>query len=95
MKTTQNIEKQIVLWNWLSIAAPVTATTGVFFIYIFNLFTIEILIYIASGLYFATAITWWYWTMNNIFLLTKIMQNSQKEIQFILEEIKQIKNELI
>lgn len=95
MKTLQKLEKQIVLWNWLSIAAPAVSTLAVFIIYSLDVFSVETVIYLASGLYFGTAVVWWYWTMNNIFYLTKIMQKSQNEIAFILEEIKQIKNELI
>ena len=95
MNSVAKIKNELKLWNKLSIIVPTFSSLAIGILYILNLIELTVIFYIGCVLYFFTAIVWWFWTMKNILLLTELLNKSQQELDIVITEIKNIKNEFI
>lgn len=94
MKTTEQLEIQAKVWGKLSIIAPIFFTLILAVVYWFSLLKVEILFYIACGLYFGTAIIWWWWTMHSIVFLTRLLVATNKKLEKISIDIIDLRKEI-
>lgn len=94
MKTTEQLEQQALLWNKLAIIAPVFFTGLLLAIYWLQILHIDMLFYVACGLYFTTAIVWWWWTMHSIVFLTRLLVATNKKLEKISIDIIDLRKEI-
>ena len=90
----ETIEKQILFWNKAAIIAPAFFTVLLSVMWAINLYHIEVLFFIACGLYFITAIIWWWWTMKSIYIILKLMANTNNNLEDVSIELKHIRNDI-
>lgn len=88
------LEKQVLLWNRLAILVPIFVTGTLMLAYFFEVCSLEMLFYIACGMYFFTAVVWWWWTMKSIHLLVRTLSSTKDGVTEVAAELKQIRKEL-
>lgn len=88
------LEQQVLIWNRAAIVVPILFTGLLMVIYFFGLCDVRTLFFIASGLYFITAVIWWWWTMKSIHLLVKTLGATRDGVHQVAVELKNIREEL-
>jgi hypothetical protein len=88
------LERQVLNWNRAAILVPVFATGILMLAYFLQLCDLEMLFYIACGLYFTTAIVWWWWTMKSIHLLVYTLKGTNAGVIEVADELRSIRKEL-
>lgn len=94
MKTTEQLETQVIIWSRLSIIAPLFFTGLLGTLFLINIIAIEMLFYIACGLYFFTAVIWWWWTMHSIVFLSRLLKNANIKLDNVAAEIIDLRKEI-
>jgi hypothetical protein len=95
MKTIEQLEYQVMMWSKLSIIAPLFFTGFLGILFLVNIIAIELLFYIACGLYFFTAVIWWWWTMHSIVFLSRLLKNANLKLDKVTAEIIDLRKEII
>ena len=90
----ETLERQVLMWKKMAVLVPILVTGFLVLIFLFQFCDLKTLIYIACGLYFMTAIVWWYWTMKNIHLIVSLMKHTNLGILETKDELKSIRQEL-
>ena len=90
----KKIEKEVVWWNRAAVILPIISTVTLFLLYKLDLSELPVLFYIALSLYVVTAITWWWWTMKNIVHLASLLTKTTKDIQLVIDEVKDMRNNI-
>ena len=91
----ETLERQVLMWKKMAVLVPILVTGFLGLIFLFQFCDLRTLIYIACGLYFVTAIVWWYWTMKSIDLLVNLMKYTNVGIIETKDELKSIRQELM
>ena len=92
--TLEKIERQLLFWNNAAIIAPTFFTVLLSVLWATNLYHIEVLFFIACGLYFITAIIWWWWTMKSLYMILKLMDNTNNNLEEVSVELKHIRKDI-
>src|SRR5210317_179137 len=92
--TLEKLEAQVLMWNRAAILAPIFFTGLLMVAWFLNICSLEMLFFIACGLYFLTAIIWWWWTMTSIRLLVKTLTRTKEGVVEVEAELKSIREEL-
>ena len=92
--TLEKLEAQVLVWNRAAILAPIFFTGLLMVTWLFGLCDIQILFFIACGLYFGTAVIWWWWTMISIRLLVKTLTSTKEGVVEVAAELKSLREEL-
>ena len=92
--TLEALERQVLLWNRAAILAPIFFTGLLMVAYFFQVCDLRTLFFIATGMYFATAVIWWWWTMKSIHLLVKTLTSTREGVVEVAAELKSIREEL-
>jgi hypothetical protein len=84
--------KQLRMWAWAASIVPLTALSGIFFIWVFGddiVFGYALII--GEVTMFAVAVVWWWWAIYVINNLVKQWDTTRNKVVDVLSRVREIK----
>lgn len=84
--------KEIRLWAWAAAVLPITALSGIFFIWVFGSDTIfKRAMVVGETTMFGVAVVWWWWAIYVINRIIRHWDNTRAQMSEVLDEIKEVR----
>lgn len=83
--------KEIRLWAWAAAVLPITALSGIFFIWVFGTKTLfDIAIIIGETTMFAIAVVWWWWALYTIKKVIEMWDEANKNVDIVVHDVHEV-----
>lgn len=84
--------RQIRIWAWLAAVLPITALSGIFFIWTYGTRTwFDIAVITGETTMFGVAVIWWWWAIYVINKLVYQWEVTRTRVDEVLTDVKEIK----
>ena len=88
--------KQIRLWAWVAVIAPITALAGTFFVWRFfdgSWFSVAMIT--GETIMFSVAVIWWWWAMYTMRNLVRHWDETKKSVSDVVNDVKEMKSAVL
>ena len=93
--TENNKEKQISIWFWLGRVLPLLALVTICLVLIFDLNDyLDYILYAIAIIFAGFAFTWWWWVLDTVRGLFKLLESAQDRFTQVIKELTDIKKDL-
>lgn len=83
--------KEIRLWAWAAAVLPITALSGIFFIWTFGTKTLfDIAIVVGETTMFGIAVVWWWWALYTIKKVIKMWDDANRNVTIVVHDVHEV-----
>lgn len=83
--------KEIRLWAWAAAVLPITALSGIFFIWVFGTKTLfDIAIVVGETTMFGIAVVWWWWALYTIKKVIEMWDEANKTVNIVIHDVHEV-----
>lgn len=85
--------RQIKIWSWAAAVLPITALSGLFFVWrFFDGSWLSTAFIIGETVMFAVAVIWWWWAMYTMRNLVKHWDETRDNVRGVVTDVREMKN---